>query len=271
MDIVERMKRGERLSIGMIHTLPLPGSYDDKYSMKQIVDRAISEAKILESAGFDAVIVENQNDGPLAEGSFDTRKIAAMTIICNKVIENINIPVGIDTCGNQGAAIAIASITGASFVRLSNMVDIRAGSRGITFPNGADMAMYRKRINALNVKIFADIQVKHTYPVIKEISLEESAKWVMANKADVIIVTGAETGKAAEISEFARVKNIVSIPVIAGSGVSIGNVARHYDVCDGCIVGSALKEEGNLMNPVKEELAYSFISSVNEWKRGSKK
>ena len=63
-NIVDRMKAGEKISIGMVHTLPLPGSYRGKYTMEEIVERAVSDARILEAAGFDAIVVENLNDGP---------------------------------------------------------------------------------------------------------------------------------------------------------------------------------------------------------------
>lgn len=267
IDLLQEMISGRRMTIGMVHTLPLPGSYDDRFSMQEIVDRAVADAQVLERTGFDALVVENQNDGPLTDDAMDAQRIAALTYVCSRVMDSVSIPVGIDACGDQIAAIAIASVVGASFVRLSYMVDVRVSARGIVLPNGARAAMYRKRIGADDVKIFADIQVKHSFPLVREITLEDSARWAVSSRADALIVTGAQTGVSAQISDFVRVRTAVSIPVVAGSGVTVKNLTDHYEACDGCIVGSALKKDGNLMNPVDEMKARDFMLAVSNWKK----
>ena len=119
IDLVQEMTNGRRMTIGMVHTLPLPGSYDDRFSMQEIVDRAVADAQVLERTGFDALVVENQNDGPLTDDAMDAQRIAALTYVCSRVMDSVSIPVGIDACGDQIAAISIASVVGASFVRLS--------------------------------------------------------------------------------------------------------------------------------------------------------
>ena len=102
---------------------------------------------------------------------------------------------------------------------------------------------------------------------MREITLEDSARWAVSSRADALIVTGAQTGVSAQISDFVRVRTAVSIPVVAGSGVTVKNLADHYEACDGCIVGSALKKDGNLMNPVDEMKARDFMLAVSDWKK----
>ncbi len=263
-DIVDRMRSGERISIGMVHTLPLPGSYRGQYSMEEIIDRAVADAQALENAGFDAIIVENLNDGPHEDGSMDVRKVAALARICTKVRESVRIPIGIDSCGEQTAGFGIGIVTGISFIRLSYMVDIRVGARGIILPNGGNAVMLRRRLGADEIRIFADIQVKHTYPLLDSISLEESAKWAISNMADALIVTGAETGRAASIEDLKKVKHISTVPVVAGSGVTAENVAEQYAACDGAIIGSSLKRSRNVMDPIDAELAKEFMRAVGK-------
>lgn len=263
-NIVERMQAGEKISIGMVHTLPLPGSYRSKDSLEAVEQRAVADAVALEKAGFDAVIVENLNDGPYEDGCMDARKIAALTRVCLRVRDAVSIPIGIDSCGEQTAGFGIGSATGVSFIRMSYMVDIRVGARGIIMPNAGNVIMLRKRLNAEDIKIFADIQVKHTYPLLDCIPLEESAKWAISNMADALIVTGAETGKAASLDDLLRVKRISSIPVVAGSGVTAENVKDQYQVCDGAIVGSSLKATHNVADPIDAELARRFMNAVRQ-------
>lgn len=265
MNIVERMKNGEKISIGMVHTLPLPGTYENSCSMEEIINRAVSDAVTLEKAGFDALIVENVNDAPYSRAGMTVQQIAAMAIITRKVREAVTIEVGIDACGNSIAGIEIANVVGGvSFVRIPAFVDVRVGMNGIDMPNGAEAVLKRKAIHAEQVKIFADIQVKHTYGLCEAISIEQSAAWAVAGHADAIIVTGVTTGAETPLETVSRVKKVVKLPVVVGSGASVGNVRAQYRVCDGAIIGSSLKENGDLRNPVVAEKAAAFIAAAKE-------
>ncbi len=265
MDIVERMKRGEKISIGMVHTLPLPGTYGNTCGMEQIIDRAVQDAVTLEKAGFDALIVENVNDAPYSKEGMTVQQIAAMAVITKKVREAVSIDVGIDACGNSIAGIEIANIVGGvSFVRIPAFVDVRVGMTGIDIPNGGQAVLKRMEIHAEQVKIFADIQVKHTYPLCEAIPIEQSAVWAMASHADALIVTGITTGAETPLETISRVKKVAKIPVVVGSGISVKNVRAQYEICDGAIVGSSLKENGDLCNPVVAQKAAAFVAAAKE-------
>lgn len=260
-DIVDLMQKGRKISIGMVHTLPLPFTCRCANTLEETVARAVSDAMALEAAGFDAVMVENLHDGPYADGCMDFFKVAALTKICVRVRDAVKVPVGIDACGDQIAGLDIGSVAGLSFLRMPYFVDIRVGARGLCLPNAGNAVMARKRLNAEHIRIFADIQVKHTYPLLAAIPLEESAKWAVANMADALIVTGAETGAAASLQDLARVKRVCAVPVVAGSGVSAANVKEQYEACDGAIVGTALKRGRDTMEPIDPALAGAFMEA----------
>lgn len=61
MDIVKEMKNGKKFLIGMVHCLPLPGTYNSDTDIHQVIERAVSDAKALEAANFDALIIENED------------------------------------------------------------------------------------------------------------------------------------------------------------------------------------------------------------------
>lgn len=261
-DIVERMVGGEKISIGMVHTQPLPGSLHHMLPVEKIIALAVMDAKNLEAAGFDAIIVENVNDAPYGVEPMSRQKVAAMACICAKVREAVSIPVGIDTCGDQLAGFDVGSMTGITFIRQSYMVDIAVTARGLCLPSGGEAVLYRKRIGAEYIKIFADIQVKHSYPLLPEIPLETSARWAVSAGADVLIVTGAETGKETSAEALQRVRSVASVPVVAGSGVTAENVGVQYAVCDGAIIGSSLKRDRLLTSPIDPLLAEQFMAAV---------
>ncbi len=263
MNIVERMSRGEKVSIGMVHTLPLPGTYQNTCGMAEIIERAVADAKTLERAGFEALIVENVNDGPFGGKGMSTQQIAAMAVITRKVREAVSIDVGIDACGDSIAGVEIANIVGdVSFVRIPAYVDVRVSMTGIDIPNGGKAVLRRKEIGAEQVKIFADVQVKHTYPLCHEISIEQSTAWAGANFADAIIVTGVTTGAETPLETIRRVKAVTKLPVVVGSGTKLQNVAEQYRCCDGAIIGSSLKENGDLLNPVDYQKAVELIAEI---------
>lgn len=263
MSLIERMQNGEKISIGMVHTMPLPGTYGNRCGMDEIIARAVADAVTLEKAGFDALIVENVNDAPFdAEIGMTVQQVAAMAIITREVRKAVSIEVGIDACGDHIAGIEIANIVGGvSFVRIPDFVDTRIGMNGVQQPYGSKAVLKRMNIHADQVKIFADIQVKHTYGLSEAIPIEQSARWAVTGYADAIIVTGMTTGAETPLETISRVKKVVNIPVVVGSGCSARNVGEQYQVCDGAIIGSSLKENGNLLNPVCSKKAAEFITA----------
>ena len=62
--MMEKMARGQKTVIGMVHCLPLPGTLNYRGSMEELFERAVSDAVTLWRSGVDAVIVENTNDLP---------------------------------------------------------------------------------------------------------------------------------------------------------------------------------------------------------------
>ena len=245
--------------IGMVHCLPLLGTPNYNDNMEEIIERAVLDAKVLESSGIDGIIVENISDYPLGE-KLDFEQRIALTTIVTLVRKAVKIPIGIDAALNDyEAAIGIAKITGCNFVRIPVFVDTVVSSCGIISPCARNAMYYRKRIKAENIMIFADIQVKHTRLLVPDVPIEESAKMAIANGADAIIVTGVHTGIETPVELIKRVKKVAHIPVIAGSGVDANNILTQMEFVDGVIVGSSLKQDKNLLNPIDKLLTEELI------------
>ena len=67
----------------------------------------------------------------------------------------------------------------------------------------------------------------------------------MDSGADGIIVTGTQIGEETPLDLIKRVKNVVKVPVFAGSGVKAENIKDQLQIADGAIIGSSLKEGGD--------------------------
>ena len=237
-------RSGGKFVIGMVHCLPLPGTAFFKDNMEKIMAQAIADAETLERAGVDAIIVENMGDGPFGI-RMDTAQVAALAAVSARVAERVTIPVGIDAAmSDYEAALSIAKAVGAGFVRIPVFVDT------VEFYGGS-------------IKILADIHVKHTHMVLTHVTIEDSAKAAQDCGADGIIVTGTHIGTETPLEIIERAKKVTSIPIIAGSGVKTQNINEQFEIADGAIVGSSLKEGGKLENPISYELTRALMDAIH--------
>jgi membrane complex biogenesis BtpA family protein len=193
----------------------------------------------------------------------NTAQISALSAVTAKVRCAVKLPLGVDAAFNDyEASIAISHVNGCQFVRIPVFVDTVVFTDGIIYPCARDAMLYRKNTGAQDIMILADIQVKHTYNLSGQITVEASAKNASDCGADAVIVTGSSIGAETPIEMIERVKKIVNIPVIAGSGVNSKNIDLQLNIADGCIVGSSLKKDGVITNPISEELVRDVLNNL---------
>lgn len=246
--------------IGMIHTLPLPATMEYGGNMAQVIDRALADLHAMQDAGVDAVIVENFCDHP-AGTKLEPEQLAALTAVATVVARESRIPVGIDAAFSDPlASLAIAVAVGATFIRVPVFVDTVITSDGIVMPCARELQRYRRLLGAENIALLCDIQPKHTFMLSSAISIEESARMAQECGADAIIITGAHTGSASPVETIKRVREVTSLPLIAGSGVNAENVADQLAVVDAAIVGSSMKPHGKANEPVDGALAAKLMA-----------
>ncbi|MFA9462756.1 MAG: BtpA/SgcQ family protein [Velocimicrobium sp.] len=253
---------GAKTVIGMVHCLPLPGTSGFDGDYEKILEYAVRDAITLEKAGVNAIIVENMGDTPFRE-LLDKPQIVALTAAAERVRKSVQIPIGIDAAFNDcEASLSIAAMCGADFVRVPVFVDTVIFTDGIMNPCARKCVGFRKQFGIEHVKILADVQVKHTYMLNSGITIELSAKDAVSNGADALIVTGSVIGEETPIDLIKRVKNVVKVPVLAGSGINEHNIDDQLKIADGCIVGSSLKKDGILTNPIDFDLVHNLIKAV---------
>ena len=77
------------------------------------------------------------------------------------------------------------------------------------------------------------------------------------------------TGEAADMSDLEGVKvALPDVPILANTGVRHETVAEVLRVADGCIVGSALKVNGDTWNPADIDRASDFMVRVRAARGG---
>lgn len=221
--------------------------------MNAVFAAARHDALTLAKGGADALIVENFGDAPYIPGSVGPDTVAAMTAAVQTIRDSVDLPIGINVLRNDPkSAIAIAVATGASFIRANVHYGVMVADEGLVEGKAHETLRYRRNLGADDrIKIFADVLVKHAEPLASVDIAYVARETVQRGLADVLIVTGPATGSATATEHVSMVKEAVpTVPVLVGSGLDETNAAELLAVADGAIVGTSLKVDGMVNNPV---------------------
>ena len=232
----------------MVHLKALPGAPMFGGSLDAVVAAAAADAHALAAGGCDGLVFENFGDRPFRK-HVDAETIAAMTRVIAEVVREISIPHGVNVLRNDArAALAIASATAAAFIRINIHIGVMATDQGIIEGEAADTLRHRASF-APNVMIFADHMVKHARPVgpVDEVQMARDLR--ERGMADAVIVSGRETGAAADVARLMNTRAAIDAPILVGSGLTSEN-ANAYADADGAIVGTSVKRDGNVEMPV---------------------
>jgi len=252
-----------KLVIGMIHLNALPGTPKYSGNVQNIIDLAISEAKIYKSAGLKGIMIENMHDVPYLNNSSGPEITSIMSIIAYEIKRQTNLFVGIQVLASANKeAIAIAHSANLDFIRAEGFVFAHVADEGITQSNAGNILRYRKQIGAENVLVFTDIKKKHSsHSITLDVSIVETAKAAEFFLSDGIVVTGSSTGAETDIDELSSVKQCTKLPIIIGSGITAENIDKYYNLADVFIVGSYFKNDGSWLNGVDKTRVKRFMNN----------
>jgi hypothetical protein len=267
-DAVTRIFGRGKAVIGVIHSLPLPGSpHYDGEPVQQIYDFARAEAQRYREGGVDGLIVENHGDIPFAKpDELGPETAACMATMADIVRRECGLPIGINVLANGAVqGIAVAKASGAAFVRVNQWANAYVANEGFMEGKAGAASRYRSWLRAKDVAIFSDVHVKHgAHAIVADRTLQELTRDSEFFDADAVIVTGQRTGDSAKLDELATVRGATSLPVMVGSGVNTENVAAIFGYADAVIVASALKHEGGWWNAVDPARLAAFMAVVRE-------
>lgn len=232
--------------------------------MGQVLDQAGEEAAILDRGGADGIIVENFGDAPFRIGRVDAETVAAMTLAVQRVRQTTQLPVGINVLRNDAqSALAVAAVTGAAFIRVNVHYGVMAADEGLV-QGEAFQTLRQRRALGVDIKILADVLVKHAVPV-GPMDLGLVAKeTVDRGLADGLIVSGPVTGQPTSASDVAAAREAVPRGfILVGSGVDQANAGELLAEADGAIVGTSLKRDGVVSNPIDPERVKRMAGAIH--------
>ena len=250
--------------VGVLHLPPLPGSPRARQSVADLARAAARDARILRAAGYDHAVLENFGDAPFFKHDVPAITIAAMTACALAVRDACpELPLGINVLRNDAAAaLAIAVAVGAAAIRVNVLSGARVTDQGVIEGRAAELLRLRHDLAADHVQIWADVAVKHSAPLAGRDIVDETRDLVLRALADAVLVTGAGTGEAVDPARLRLVRAAAGdAPVLVASGATIPALPELLKLCDGVIVGSALRADGRAGGSIDEAAAGRFADA----------
>jgi len=253
----------EKPLIGCIHLKALPGTpkWDPKLTMEEHIEAACKDARILMDTGFDAVTFANEEDYPYV-GHVGPEIVAAFARIVTEVARELTVPFGVGILLDSYATIALAKATGACFVR-GFFCNTHTTDFGIINEESGEIFRYAKKIGAEDLSVYSSIE-GHYGQILDSRPVEEKFRSVaFIVPVAGCIMSGPITGMSPEASKLAKLKETdPSVPIILNSGATVQNIKSLMPYCDGVIVGTSLKKDRYLFNPVDYDNAKAFIDAA---------
>lgn len=250
--IKQIFKKENNIIIGMVHFPPLLG-YKDFPGMDVCLEKSLGDAETLKQGGVDAIMVENNYDIP--HKVFITQETKEIiTSLTKEIVKAVSMPIGINVLWNDyKAGLSVAKECGCKFVRVPVFVDSVKTECGEIIAEPKKVLSFREEINASEIALFTDIQVKHAHK-LKEKTIAQSAKEAVENDSDGIIITGKWTGDIPSVTDLKEARETVGkiFPLLVGSGATKDNLSILLKYANAIIVGTSLKTGG--VHPKEKEV-----------------
>jgi uncharacterized protein len=250
--------------IGVIHLLPLPTAALWGGSLKVVIDRAEQEAVALASGGVDGIIIENFFDAPFPKDNVDPAVVSAMSLVVQRVQQMVTLPIGLNVLRNDAhSALAIATCTQSQFIRVNVLTGVMATDQGLIEGRAHELLRYRRELGS-NVKIFADVLVKHARPLSSPNLTVAVQDTIQRGLADAVILSGWATGSPPNPEDLELAKAAAqNTPVLVGSGAAWENIGTLMQAADGVIACTSLKRHGHREQPVDPIRVSRFVEAAH--------
>jgi uncharacterized protein len=252
----------EKPVIAMLHFPGLPGRprHNRELGRSHLVDVVGRDLESLQAAGVDGLLFCNENDIPY-QLSVGPEIAAGMAAVIGRLHSQIRKPFGVDILWDPKAALAVARATGAAFVR-EVFTGVFESDLGMIDPQPGDLAGYRQAIGAQDIACFTNITPEFSRSVAAR-SVAERARGAAFLGFDAILISGPAAGVSIEMADLTAARRAVpDVPLLANTGVNQANVKEILAHCDGVIVGTSLKVDGNTWNPVDPSRARQLVEIV---------
>lgn len=257
--------------IAMCHLKALPGDpdYNPKEGMRSIVEHARVDLQALKKGGVDAIMFSNEASLPYLT-KVETVTVAAMGRVIGELLEEIEVPFGVNVLWDPKASLDLAVATGAVFVR-EIFTGVYASDFGLWNTNCGEVIRHQHAINAQDVRLLFNIVPEAAAYLAPRDVAEIARSTVFNTQPDALCVSGLTAGTEVSTEDLRLVKDAVTdTPVFANTGVRLANVEKQLAVADGAIIGTAFKKDGDIWNPVDPERVFVLMDRVKTFRKRMK-
>lgn len=240
--------------IGMIHLLPMPGTPFYKGSMNEIVDRALSDARLLEEGYVDGILVQNRGDLAYTNDASEPIIVSAVTYVVSIIMREISIPIGIHLLRNDIiGSMAISKVCGAKFVRLAVPIGASYLPQGIIEGKPSQTLRERARLQSEDLILLTDIDSFHYNPLIPTPIEQLISNILELRLADAFLVASENVRDV--VMRVEQIKKIdPELKVMIGGFANETNLIDLISKADGAIIGAAFEEKGRNTSVSREKV-----------------
>ena len=240
----------EPVVLGMIHLQPLPGTpFHREGSFPQILRTAVDSARALQEGGADGGLIQTVDRVYAPGEESDPARIAALSLITRAVADAVgpDFRVGVQLMRNAvQASLAVAKVAGGTFVRAGAIVGATLTTHGMVEADPLAVMEYRKKVNAWDVKIIAEVESMHYTWFGGGKTVAEVARAAQQVGADAVSLCHPDEARVLEMIASVRAA-APDLPIILAGHTNHDNAARLLgspDGADGAFVGTCLEGDG---------------------------
>ena len=278
MSFLQEMFGTEKPMIGLIHLQALPGDPFYRQEMKDagrpaaagsgtgggmdaVIERAEADLKALQSGGIDGVLFTNEFSMPYQK-KVSGVTLAAMGTVIGALRRQIEVPFGAEAIFDGDATIELCAAVEADFTRCL-FTGVWDSDFGLVDRDIAHTLRLKNSLRLDRLKMFYFVTSEGDASVGGRTPEEIGASLLFNCRPDALVVGGNAAGARPGTSLLQNLREIAgSTPVICGTGCRKENLEEILPLCDGAFIGTSLKRDGRLENPVDAARVGSFMEKV---------
>ena len=247
----------------MAHFGPLPG--DPRFTLSRGIDvlaeQLHTDILALQAGGIDGIMLSNEGSQPWTTKP-EPIAVTTMAAIIGKIRKSIQVPFGVHVIWDPQATIDLAVATGADFA-WEIFTGVFASDFGLWNTNVGETLRHQYRIQGHAAHpLYEIVPEAATYLASRPVN-NIVRSTVFNTKADAICIAGLQPGIPVLAEQIKTAKEQApDVSFLVSTGVRLENLRGFLQYADGVIVGTALKKEGNLWNPVDENRVKVFMQET---------
>lgn len=233
---------------GVVHVPPLPGTpFHRSGSFPGIVKDVRAQARRMVEGGMDGLLLQTVDRVYSVRDDSDPARVAAMSVLAHEVLGQspAGFAVGVQIMRHAvSASLAVAKVTGATFVRADALVGATLTTHGWVEPDSLQIMTYRKAIEAMGVDLIVDVDSMHYRWAGPDVTTGGVARRAVMVGADAVCVAHPDRDEALRKVADVR-RRAPGARVILGGFVNHGNAAALLAETDGAFVSGCLMDPEN--------------------------